>query len=181
MKRSAVPRARLIDPEPQSHLTGIPRRSSVLRKMFSIYIFISRHPLITLISLVILYRLLTSDVEDDDDILRVVISSLLLKSDDPHQKPQHFPEEPAPSSSGRRGGKRTRVILLAYARSSLVRFPNSLASKSGLGNLTRSSPLFSHHLPISYFRSGSSYVGQLLTAAPNSFYYYEPLYALRPK
>ena len=34
---------------------------------------------------------------------------------------------------------------------------------------------------LTHFRSGSSYVGELLTAGPTSFYFYEPLYALRPK
>ena len=134
--------------------------SSVLQKMSSIYFFITRHPLIILISLYVLYQLLPYEVEDDYDVLRVLVSALLLKSDDPHQKPQHFPElpEPPPSSVGQR---KTRVILLAYARCSL---------------LLSFYPTF-----ISLFRSGSSYVGELLTAAPKSFYFYEPLYALRPK
>ena len=127
--------------------------------MSSVSLFITRHPLITLISLCVLYQLLPDDVEDDDDILRVLDSALLLKSDDPHQKPQHFPELPEPPPP-RVGGKQTRVILLAYARSFFSFLP---------------------FLPLSYFRSGSSYVGELLTAAPKSFYFYEPLYALRPK
>ena len=95
------------------------------QEMSSVSRFITRHPLITLISLVILYQLLTVQVEeDDDDILRVLTSALLLKSDDPHQKPQHFPELPEPPPpSGRRGGKRTRVLLLAYARFSPLSTP----------------------------------------------------------
>ena len=127
--------------------------------MSPISVFVTRHPLIIIISLYVLYQLLPYEVEEKDDVLRVLVSALLLKSDDPHQKPQHFPELPEPPPSNV-GGKRTRVILLAYARCSLL-LP------------------FSYFY--SYFRSGSSYVGELLTAAPNSFYFYEPLYALRPK
>ena len=96
------------------HIPSPPQ--SELQKMSSVSLFITRHPLITLISLCVLYQLLPDAVEDDDDILRVVLSALLLKSDDPHQKPQHFPELPEPPPP-RVGGKQTRVILLAYARS----------------------------------------------------------------
>ena len=36
-------------------------------------------------------------------------------------------------------------------------------------------------LKINYFRSGSSFVGELLTTGTTSFYFFEPFYALRPK
>ena len=98
------------------------RLSSVLQKMSSIYFFITRHPLIILISLYVLYQLLPYEVEDDYDVLRVLVSALLLKSDDPHQKPQHFPELPEPPPPSVKGGKRTRVLLLAYARSNTFSF-----------------------------------------------------------
>ena len=130
-----------------------------------------KHSYIALAFLFLLFKLQDSEPQDDNNnIIKVLVSALLLKSDDPHQKPQNFPRLPNPPPAAVHE-EQTRVILLAYARFSFTYIRICpIKSKGKLPVLT-----------INHFRSGSSFVGELLTAGTTSFYFFEPFYALRPK
>ena len=135
-----------------------------------------KHPYIALAFLFLLFELQNNEPQDDNNnIIKVLVSALLLKSDDPHQKPQNFPRLANPPQAVVHE-EQTRVLLLAYAR-----FSFHIHTYLSIGQCPIKKKAKLPVLKINYFRSGSSFVGELLTTGTTSFYFFEPFYALRPK